>query len=91
MKTLDWLENFYFKYFSSSTADTKDSWVRYVVFGVMLIPFVAGMWFTAVGFMNLAQFFGDILFVLVTIFAVPWVIVYYYHNYKLKKMQKKWK
>ena len=91
MKALDWLEDFFFKYFSSSTSDTKDSWVRYVVFGIMCIPFIAGIWFAVMGFINFALFFGKVLSIMLIPFAIIWIVVYFYHNYKLKKLQKRWK
>lgn len=91
MKWLDLLENFYFKYFSGSTADSKDGWVRYVVYGIMFIPLVLGLFFTVIGLIDLARFFGLVLMWMLLILAVPWIVVYFYHNHKLKNLGKKWK
>jgi len=91
MKALDWLENFYFKYFSSSTASSDDGWVRYLVYGIMFVPFVVGFFFTIMGFMDLARLSGNILLYMLIPFAIIWIVVYLYHNYKLKKLGKKWK
>ena len=91
MKALDWLEEFYFKYFSSSTAHSKDGWVRYLVHGIMSIPFTLGFFFTVMGLIDVARFFGTILTWMLIIFAVPWIVVYFYHNWKLKNLGKKWK
>jgi len=43
------------------------------------------------GFIDVARFFGTILTWMLIIFAVPWIVVYFYHNWKLKNLGKKWK
>jgi hypothetical protein len=92
MKALDWLENFYFKYFSSSTLDDRRyNWVRYVWFGIMFIPFSLGFLFTVLGFIDLIRFFVHILMWMFIPFAVGWIVVWFYHNSKLKKLRKKWR
>ena len=91
MKVLDLLEEFYFKYFSSSAAHSKDGWVRYLVYGIMSIPFTLGFFFTVIGFIDVARFFGNVLLIMLIPFAVVWIIVYFYHDWKLKQLNKKWK
>lgn len=91
MKILDFLEEFYFKYFSGSTANSENGWVRYVVYGVMFIPLTLGLFFTIIGLIDLARFFGNVLLIMLIPFAVVWIIVYFYHNWKLKNLGKKWK
>jgi len=90
MKALDWLENFYFKYFSNSTIP-KFMWVRYLTVGIMMIPFTLGMLGIIMGFIDLTRFFVHMLLWMLVPFVVGWIIVYFYYNNKLKKLQKRWK
>jgi hypothetical protein len=87
---LDKLEELWFKYFSSSTLDSKDCWVRYVVYGIMFIPFVFGFFFTIIGYMDLARLCGWILVAMLVPFAVVWIIIWIYHYWKLRKFNKHW-
>lgn len=91
MRVMDWLEEFYFKYFSESTADSDDGWVRYLIFGIMCVPPVSGFFFIILGFIDLARFFGSVCLCMLIIAAIVWIVVYFYHNYKLKKLGKRWK
>ena len=92
MKALDWLENFYFKYFSFSTIDDRrDNWVRYVWLGILMIPFSLGFFFTVAGLYDLVRIFINIFLGLFIPFVVGWIVVWFYHIWKLKKLNEKWK
>ena len=79
------LEEFWFRIFSEKTINTKDWWVRYVVWAILAFPFVVGVIINATH-----HFKGGIGWILVgcgmmVIFAVIWITVYYYHNWRIKK------
>lgn len=90
MRWLDWLEKFWFRYFSSSTLDSKDYWVRYIVYGIMMIPFSLGFLFTILELSDLVGICSYILAGMLVPFAIVWIIVWFYHNWKIKKFNKYW-
>ena len=90
MKFLDWLENKWFLWFSRSTLDTQKLQVRDVVAIVMLIPFMFGFVFTILGLQDLVRIFIFIELGMLVPFALVWIFVFFYHNWKIKKLNNKW-
>ena len=89
MKILDWLEEMFFRFFSESTQHTKDGWVRFVVYLVFLIPIVVGVVLDQIGKNYLPAI--TVFAVLFLPFCLLWIITWFYHNWKIKKLNKKWK
>ena len=85
MKTLDKLEVFFFRYFSESTIDTKDWWVRYVFGGVMLIPMGLGFVFTVLDKYIPAKICTLTFTGMLVVFSALWITVWFYHRHKIKK------
>jgi len=85
-KFLLWLENIYFRYFSISTIGSNEWYVRYLAFIILLIPLQIGIvqdllhkdWRIAIFI-----FLGLLL-----IFAIFWIIAWFYHNWRIKKLNK---
>ena len=77
-------EIFWFKYFSANTANTSDGGVRRVVAGVMCIPLLIAFFFTVVDMMAVAKVFGLIYAGLLVAFAIVWIFVFFYHNWRIK-------
>jgi hypothetical protein len=90
MKVLDWLESFYYKFYSESTLP-KYLWVRYFTVGIMAVPFSIGMIGTVTGWMDLARLGTWVFIAMLTPFVIGGFIVHFYHNQKLKKLNNKWK
>jgi hypothetical protein len=83
------IEKFYFKYFSQSTLQ-KNKWASWVVAGVMFIPFL----FAFIGTVSNAsqKLIGISTYIfsgLLVCFAIPWIFVWFMHNCRIKKIQKK--
>jgi len=91
MKFLDQLEERWFWWFSISTIDTKHWQVRDTVGAIMLIPFAFGFLFTVMGLQDLVRIFIYIELGMLVPFALVWIFIFFYHNWKLKKLGKGWK
>jgi hypothetical protein len=76
------LEIFFFRYFSQETFGNKDGWVRNVVAIIMFIPFLTAFTLTVIG--KNAKIPTYIFMGLLVPFAVLWIIVWFYHNYRIK-------
>ncbi|MFA5153343.1 MAG: hypothetical protein WC554_12340 [Clostridia bacterium] len=83
------IEKFYFKYFSQNTLE-KHIWLKWLIVSIMFIPFV----FAFIGTVNngshqLIEIFTFIFCGLIISFAIPWIYVWFAHNCRIKKIQKK--
>lgn len=76
------LEIFWFRYFSYSTTDSKDGWVRWVVTGVMFFPAVIGA-IMDINDRNALPWIWIYIGLMVA-FAVVWITVWFYHNWRIK-------
>jgi Flp pilus assembly protein TadB len=80
------IERFYFKHFSSSTKDKKISWLVTIIF---FVPFLVGLIGTILNanynFLLIVTFIFAIFLV---IFAIPWIVVWYMHNRRIRKIIK---
>lgn len=78
-------EEFWFRIFSEKTINTKDWWVRYVVWLILATPFIIGV------IINLAlgssKGIGWVIVGcgMMVIFASIWITVFFYHNWRIKK------
>lgn len=89
MKWLDWLEEMFFRFFSESTQYTKDGWVRFVVYILFVIPLVVAVVLDQTGHdYRPAMVIFAALFLP---FCILWIITWFYHNWKIKQLNKKWK
>jgi len=81
--------NFWFRYFSENTINTKDWWVRDVVWFIMALPMIIGVIINVThnfkGGLGWALIGGGIL----GIFAIIWIFVFFYHNWLIKKENEK--
>lgn len=81
-----WLEKIYFRYFSIATIGSKEWYVRYLVYVIFLIPLCVGIildlfdkdWRIPI------YIFTGIFF----IFGILWIITWFYHNWRIKKLNK---
>jgi hypothetical protein len=76
------LEEFWFRYFSYSTINSKYGWVRYLWYVILLIPLVIGVvldLFHKNGHVPLFIFLG-----MFGSFAIVWMVVWFYHNWRIK-------
>lgn len=81
------LEKFFFKYFS---VNAKNKWVRWLVAGIMFIPFIVGFIGTVIGSSEaFIATFTYIFCALLVSFAIPWLYVWFAHYCRIKKIQKK--
>jgi hypothetical protein len=82
------LEKFYFKYFSTNTLP-KNLWLKWVIVGIMLVPFIFAFTGTIV---NASQnFIGAFTYFfcgLLACFSLPWIYVFIIHKFRIKKIQK---
>lgn len=84
------LEAFRFRYFSRSTLDNDDdNWLRYVVAIAMLVPAAIGVVFDLTGQRVEAVIWFCIFTGLLVGFAVVWIVVWFYHNWRLRHESKK--
>jgi len=89
MKLLDWLEGFYYKFYSESTVPGL-RWVRLVTAGIMMVPFTMGLLGTIIGWVDLVRVSTWVFVFMLTPFVIGGFIVHFYHNWKLKKLNNKW-
>jgi hypothetical protein len=89
MKALDWLESFYYKFYSESTIPSL-RWVRLLTAGIMMIPFTLGLLGTIIGLVDLVRVSTHILGCMLFPFVIGGFIVHFYHNWRLKKLKDKW-
>jgi hypothetical protein len=76
------LEEFWFRYFSESTLNTKDCWVRYVVALILAFPYIVGILLDILGMdYTIPVLIGVVLMVC---FAALWITVWFYHENRLK-------
>ena len=76
------LETFFFKYFSESTKDNEDSWVRWA-FALLLIVLALGAVITdQTGNLMASRVFLSVFNIIFVPFGVLWIIVWFYHNRK---------
>ena len=85
MKALANLEKWWFRLFSQETVDDEDYWwVRIVVVGIMIWTGFGAMVFD----MSHKAAPAKVLFIIYTIeiflFAFLWLIVWFYHNWRIK-------
>ena len=78
------LEAFFFKYFSESTKDSEDSWVRWA-FAILLLAIGMGVAITdSNGYEVAARVLVYIFNAIFVPFGVLWIIVWFYHNWRIK-------
>jgi hypothetical protein len=76
------LETFFFRYFSFETLNTKDSWVRYTWAAILTsLAMIACILNATTG---KGQILILIFITLFTIFALLWILVFFYHNWRIK-------
>jgi hypothetical protein len=78
------LEELWFRFFSESTINTKDWWVRYVVYATMFLPMLTGVIINVVK----GEQFG-LAWVLVgggilVVFGIIWIVTWFYHIWRIK-------
>jgi len=80
------IEEFYFKHFSKSAKSNKTGWI---VFFMLLVPFLGGYLGTI---LNLSRdFIGSFTItfsVMITLFAIPWIYTWHKNNRRIKKITK---
>lgn len=78
------LEELWFRFFSESTLNSKDWWVRYVVWFIIALPMIIGVIINATH--NFKGGLGWLLFGLglLIVFAIVWIVVFYYHKWRIK-------
>jgi hypothetical protein len=76
------IEQFWFKYFSYSTRNSEDCWLRYMVYLILFIPSAIGVGLDILGKNGLIWIY--IFCGLLIIFAIPWIIIFFYHNWRIK-------
>jgi hypothetical protein len=82
------LEEFMFLYFSKETEwDPRYNWLRWVIFSWFMFWFILGAPIPTIPYMvsKIAVFIFTGSLVL---FAIPWIIIWFYHNRKIKKGEK---
>jgi uncharacterized membrane protein YesL len=82
------LEEFWFRYFSQATEYTKDNWLRMTVAGVMLLTTLLGVIFDTFGYPRLAKVSFLLFSLEMIIFALLWITVFFYHNWRIKHESK---
>ena len=80
---LNKLDDFWFKYFSIVTLNSSDGWVRKAVGGVMLVPFLAALFFSIIENDALVKVFGLIFVFMLLIFGAVWIFIFFYHNWRI--------
>jgi hypothetical protein len=88
---MDKLEETWFRYFSNDALGTKDAWGHLLLWGVLFIPLVFAIIFILTGFMDPMRFCVKWFLWELGLFCVIWIIVYIYHNQKMKKFDNHWK
>lgn len=78
------LEELWFRFFSENTANTKDWWVRYLVWGILATPAIIGVIVNEVKGNNAGLPWIYVFAGMLLVFAIVWIIVYYYHNWRIK-------
>jgi len=82
------MDEFFSKYLSQNAA-LKYSWVPWLIFIVLSIPFIMGMIGTILhvqgGFIKMCTI---TLVCLLLILGVPWIYTWYSHNFRLRKVRK---
>jgi hypothetical protein len=79
------LEQFWFKYFSYATKDNEDSWVRYAVVAVFTLICAVAIYSDVQGYEALAEILFDTFLYLFLAFGITWIVVWIYHNIRLRK------
>jgi len=80
------IEKFYFKHFSKEAKNRKVSWI---VFSLLLIPFLIGYIGTIVDTSySVIKVATLTLSFMLVIFAIPWIYVWYAHKRRIKKIIK---
>lgn len=79
------LEQFWFKYFSYATKDDDNSWVRWAVATVFVLLSISGTVADMQGYEALAKILFDIFIILFTAFGFTWIVIWIYHNIRLRK------
>lgn len=79
------LEIFFFKYFSTSTIDNDDdNWLRYLVALILFTPALLGIVLDTTGRPISALLCFILFMALMVIFGVVWIIVFFYHNWRIR-------
>jgi len=80
------LEKFYYKHFSKDSENSKANWL---VFFILLVPFLMGYLGTIINsnrdFIAIATISFSILMI---IFAIPWIYVRSIHNLRIRRITK---
>jgi Flp pilus assembly protein TadB len=80
------LECWWFKYFSYATVESKDQWLRWVVYLAIFIPALTGC---ILDFLFIGGFVFEMIAVGILVpFSILWITVYFYHNRRIKKLNK---
>jgi high-affinity Fe2+/Pb2+ permease len=79
------LEEWWFHYYSTAMFYAGiDLWVRYVTWGILALPAIAGIVLDQLG-MPIGAGLCFILFMaLMIVFSALWIIVWIYHNWRIK-------
>jgi hypothetical protein len=91
MKTLDWLEETFYKFYSKSAEGTKYWWVSYLTAGIFALPFTGGLLGTVIGWVDMVRVSSWVFMIMFLPFCFLWLVVAIYHNWKLKNLKKGWK
>ena len=76
------LELFFFRYFSQETLDSKDGWVRRLVGLIMFVPFLIAFVLTIMW--KSAKVPTYIFMGMLIPFAIVWIVIFFYHNWRIK-------
>lgn len=81
-------EQFYFKYFSINTLK-KYQWVRYFVMCILFMPLLTAFICTiSNGSPKIIEIATIVYSCLLICWAIPWIVVWFMHKCRLKKIQK---
>jgi hypothetical protein len=79
------LEQFWFRYFSEATLNTKSGWVRYAVAAFFGWTALLGVLFDVFGRHTPAKVLFIIFFLELLLFGLLWITAWVYHNWRLRK------
>ena len=78
------LEEFYFRYFAQSTIESEDIWLRAMVSLTMILTALTAVVFDVLLLPKLARVTLFIFAGEMGIFGLLWIIVFFYHNWRIK-------
>jgi len=78
------LEQFFFRYFSTSTLYAEDAWVRWAPYSAMMALVAGGIFSESLGAPILAKILFFSFAGIFTTFGILWIIVWFYHNWRIR-------